>query len=93
MNSVTELRTTLREHGLRATAARLAVLKCLANAEGPLSHSEVCSLLSDHGFDRATVYRNLVDLTERRILHRDDVGDHVWRFRFVSPSGSRPGSH
>jgi Fur family ferric uptake transcriptional regulator len=31
-------------------------------------------------FDRATVYRNLVDLTRVNLARRSDVGDHVWRF-------------
>ena len=36
--------------------------------------------LADRGFDRATVYRNLIDLADKGILVRTDLGDHVWRF-------------
>jgi Fur family ferric uptake transcriptional regulator len=45
-----------------------------------MSHAEIFDALEDKGFDRATVYRNLVDLTEVGLLSRTDVGDHVWRF-------------
>ncbi len=77
---VAELQAELRSHGLRSTSPRLAVLAHLQRATSPLSHGEITEALAGHGFDRATVYRNLMDLAERRILVRSDLGDHVWRF-------------
>jgi Fe2+ or Zn2+ uptake regulation protein len=50
------------------TAPRLAVLRVLERAERPLSHAEVVALVGERlldpetGWDRATVYRNLVAL-------------------------------
>ena len=70
----------LREAGLRCTAARLAVLSHLMGATGPKTHAEVSDSLTDRGFDRATIYRNLTELTEARIVSRVELGDHVWRF-------------
>jgi Fur family ferric uptake transcriptional regulator len=53
----------IRDLGLRVTAPRLAVWRVLAEAERPLSHSEVVARLGDDAaWDRATVYRNLVAL-------------------------------
>jgi Fur family ferric uptake transcriptional regulator len=49
-------------------------------AQGPLTHADVCERLADAGFDRATVYRNLADLTDAGLLRRSDLGDHLWRF-------------
>ena len=77
------LRARLRDSGLRATAARVAVLRSLEEADGPLSHAEVYALVEDAGFDRATVYRNLIDLTEVGLARRYDLGDHVWRFELA----------
>ncbi len=57
-------RALLREHGLRVTAPRVAVLQLLAAAERPLSHTEVLRGLGDADWDPATVYRNLVKLRE-----------------------------
>lgn len=78
-----EHRKRLRESGLRATSARVAVLNALVSAKRPLSHAEVCDLVADGGFDRATVYRNLIDLVEVGVANRTDIGDHVWRFELV----------
>lgn len=79
-----ELKSMLRESGLRATAARSAVLSCLIEAGGPLSHADVCDKLAEAGFDRATVWRNLADLTEAGLVRRTDLGDHLWRFELAT---------
>jgi Fur family ferric uptake transcriptional regulator len=73
-------RARLREAGLRCTAARLAVLDHVMTATGPKTHAEVAESLIDRGFDQATIYRNLTELTEAKIVSRVDLGDHVWRF-------------
>ena len=76
-----ELRAAIRGVGLRATRGRMVVLGTVLTADGPVSHAELADALS--GFDRATVYRNLMDLTDGGLLRRFDV-DHVWRFEAVS---------
>ncbi|HKE13719.1 MAG TPA: transcriptional repressor [Kofleriaceae bacterium] len=73
-------RELLRGAGLRSTAPRLAVLAHVRAAGRPVSHPEVADALEPRGFDRASLYRNLIDLTERGILSRHDFGGHVWRF-------------
>jgi Fur family ferric uptake transcriptional regulator len=80
VTSKSDLKTRLREAGLRATAPRMAVFECMMAAQGPLTHADVCERLSEAGFDRATVYRNLADLTDAGLLRRSDLGDHLWRF-------------
>lgn len=82
-----ELRALLREAGLRATTARVAVLRVLTDEKVPLSHGEVYERVGDQGFDRATVYRNLVDLAEAGLVSRADLGDHVWRFELLDDAG------
>ena len=59
-----QARTLLRDHGLRVTAPRVAVLRLLATAERPLSHTEVVRRMGDADWDPATVFRNLVKLRE-----------------------------
>lgn len=80
-----EIRTALREVGLRATSARIAVLRILRAANAPLSHAEVADQLEPTGIDRATVFRNLTDLTEHQLARRSELGDHVWRFEAIDP--------
>jgi Fur family transcriptional regulator, ferric uptake regulator len=70
----------LRQAGLRGTAPRIAVLRFLERATAPLSHGEIDQALADLGFDRATIYRNLIDLADAGLVSRTDLGDHVWRF-------------
>ena len=45
-----------------------------------MSHAEIAGALEPAGLDRATLYRNLIDLTDAGLLSRTDHGDHVWRF-------------
>ena len=79
-----DLRAALRSAGLRATRARVAVLRCVSDADRPLSHSDVMdALASGDDWDRATIYRNLSDLAKAGLLQRYDLGDHVWRFELV----------
>jgi len=82
------LRSAIRAAGLRATRGRVVVLSTMLDADGPLSHAELADTLT--GFDRATVYRNLIDLAEAGLLRRFDV-DHVWRFESISLDDEVPG--
>lgn len=74
------LAATLRQAGLRRTGPRVAVLARLSQADSPMTHGALADELQHLGFDRATIYRNLIDLTEAGLLNRSDHGDHVWRF-------------
>ncbi len=78
--SIKELQGLLRSAGLRSTAPRLAVLEYFHAHGGTNSHAELFDALGGRGFDRATIYRILMDLAEVGILSRTDLGDHVWRF-------------
>lgn len=78
----------LRRAGLRITPARLAVLAALRGRTAPASHADLASVLGSAVPDRATVYRNLVELVKAGLARRRDLGDHVWRFE---AAGARPG--
>lgn len=89
------LRERLRAVNLRCTAARLTVLQHLVDNSGPKTHAEVSDALADKGFDRATIYRNLTELTEAGLVARVELGDHVWRFelRGKDAAGRHEESH
>lgn len=93
MSRERELKRTLREAGLRATTARALVLSCLSEAGRALTHAEVCDRLSSHGYDRATLYRNLIDLTNGGLVNRTDLGDHLWRFEVAGAEGHDSKAH
>lgn len=93
--SVETLKQAIRGLGLRCTAARLAVLQHLMAATGPETHAEVSQALASTGYDRATIYRNLTELTDVGLVSRIELGDHVWRFevRRVGRDGKRALDH
>lgn len=91
--STQDFKKTLRSAGLRATSARAAVLECLSRASGPLTHAEVCEQLASQGYDRATLYRNLMDLTDVGLAVRTDLGDHLWRFELVGRNRHDDSAH
>lgn len=74
-----ELKKELREAGLRATGSRVAVLRCVREVAKPVALADVVELLGGEAPDRATVYRNLVDLADAGLLRRAHLGD-AWRF-------------
>jgi Fur family ferric uptake transcriptional regulator len=88
-----ELRRAIRASGLRATPSRLAVLDLVRASEAPMSHGDVADELASQHWDRATIYRNLIDLAEAGLLRRTDVGDHVWRFEARAPGDEHDRSH
>jgi len=78
-----EYEELLRGSGLRCTGPRVAVLRRLAELDRPASHGEVADALERSGLDRATVYRNLMDLAQAGLVERADMGDHIWRFALL----------
>ncbi len=82
-DSLTERKSVqaeIRACGLRATPARVSTLLYLRGRGAPLTHAEVATGLEELGFDKATLFRNLNDLSEAGLLRRTELGDHVWRF-------------
>lgn len=74
----------IRELGLRVTAPRLAVIRALAAAERPLSHAEVVTRLGDEaGYDRATVYRNLVALVGIKLARVASHAGGICRYEII----------
>lgn len=62
-----EARRLLHDSTLRVTAPRIAVLRILSEARNPLSHTEVLERLGETDWDPATIYRNLVKLSDAGI--------------------------
>jgi Fur family transcriptional regulator, ferric uptake regulator len=91
--SLDEVRRLIRDKGLRSTPARLAILRRLFGAGQPMTHAQVADALAPQGFDRATIYRNLVELADVGLLHRLELGDHVWRFEMRPEADAAGGEH
>ena len=88
-----DLRAVLAQKGIRVTEQRLALLRELAKLRLPVSHAELTERLASSGLDRATVYRNLLALTEAGLLVRTQLGDNVWRFELPRGETGEHGAH
>ncbi|MFY7874467.1 MAG: Fur family transcriptional regulator [Pirellula sp.] len=88
-NDIELAREILRAAGLRSTPARIAVLIALQKGNKPQTHAELSERLVPLGFDKATVFRNLTDLTDVELVSRTELGDHVWRFEIRDPNHDR----
>ena len=87
------LRQLLTEGGLRVTNQRMTVLRALAKLRVPISHPELTERLASEALDRATIYRNLLSLTEVGVLVRTQLGDSVWRYELPRGQAGEHGSH
>ncbi len=78
-----ELRRRLRDAGLRATSARVAVMELLAKIGTPETHQEISDQLQSLKFDKSTIFRALNDLAAGGLARRMELGDHVWRYELA----------
>jgi Fur family ferric uptake transcriptional regulator len=88
-----EAKAILRGAKLRGTAARIAVMQCLAREQFPLTHAEVTERLSEFGFDQSTIYRCLTELADAGLLARLDLGYSVRRFELLHDEHSGISEH
>lgn len=86
-------RQDIRGAGFRATPARIATLLELRAAKTPMTHAELAERLAAGGFDKATAFRNLNDLTNGGLLRRTELGDHVWRFEAIDENDHHKQGH
>ena len=82
IQTLEDARSLLQAHGLRVTAPRLAVLALLSSERAPLSHSVVAERLA-HVVDQATIYRNLVKLTESGLARIASRAEGMARYELV----------
>ena len=54
-----------------------------------MSHADIVNDLTPAGFDRATIYRNVMDLIRTGLVSRTGLGDHVWRFELRRQTKAR----
>jgi Fur family ferric uptake transcriptional regulator len=88
-----DLRELLVSRGFRVTGQRLVILRELAKLRIPTSHPELTDRLAGSGLDRATIYRNLLSLTEAGVLIKTQLGDNVWRFELPRSASTEHGTH
>lgn len=88
-----DLRQLLVDKGIRVTEQRMVILRELAKLRIPTSHPELTERLAGVDLDRATIYRNLLSLTEAGLLVKTQLGDNVWRFELPNMKSTEHGTH
>lgn len=83
-------RKALRDAGLRATPARVAVLQLIRQMDRPLSHADVCEALGEVQWNRSTLWRNLCDLETAGLVQRRALGDRLYRFEQAPSDDAHP---
>lgn len=89
----TDFRKLLASAKLRATGARLEILRVLDRTESAMTAQDVADALKAAGADRVTIYRTLGTLVDSGIAHRVDPGDRVFRFSLTDHSHCRGEEH
>jgi Fur family ferric uptake transcriptional regulator len=85
---------SLKEVGLRVTAARVKVLDHLYSSGCPLSQHMLADCPDLREFDRVTVYRTLNRLKETGLVHAVQGTDGAWRYCAHPPDRAGcPGNH
>ena len=79
-----ELKSLLRERGLRVTNSRVAVLSALSEASHPVSHSELVELQAEQtSCDASTTFRTLKTLVEQGLAKVVSKVDGIDRYAFT----------
>lgn len=81
-------RELLNHLGLRATIPRCLVVDALRSSEQPVSQLELAESLRETGIDLSTVFRNLGVLVDSGLVRKIELGDRVWRYEWIDPSGN-----
>lgn len=72
MDTMNEFEETLQHHGVKPTAVRMLVWRCVSGRTGTFSLSDVEQWLPD--MDRSSIFRALRLFTENKLLHEIDDG-------------------
>lgn len=88
-----QARAVLLKAKLRVTAPRIAVLSVLAEAESPLSHTEVLERLTESEWDPATIYRSLVKLKEAGVAPVVSRLEGISRYAYTQDENSHQHPH
>ncbi len=70
----------LSKAGLKKTPGRLALIRLLLEAQGPLTHHEMHDNLEGIEINPVSIYRSLDAFVQAGIVHRVETGDRSSRF-------------
>lgn len=79
----TAVRRMLKSANLYCTAARLAIVKVLLEAENALRQDQIAKRLGRKHFDKVTIYRTLESLCKAGLVHKAFVAGRTQHFELA----------
>lgn len=79
----------LKTAGLYSTRGRVAILKVLMKAGGPLSQEQIAARSGGRHFDKVTIYRTLESLLKVGLVHKAFVEKRAWHFELAHNCSER----
>ena len=79
----TKARQMITEAKLYCTRARVAILKVLLRASGPLKQDQIAGKLTHTTMNKVTIYRTLDCLTKAGLVHRAFMHRRAWHFELA----------
>jgi Fur family ferric uptake transcriptional regulator len=76
-------RKALQNAKLYRTEARIAILKVLMQAAGPLRQDQIAERLTEQTLNKVTVYRTLESLIAVGLVHRAFLENRAWHFELA----------
>lgn len=77
-------RTMLRAAKLYVTSCRVAILRVLAEASGPISYEQVAKRSGKNRFNKVTIYRTLESFCNAGLVHKVFMGERAWHFELAN---------
>ena len=82
-------RAMLEAAKLYCTKCRVAILRVLAKADGPLSRRQITHRLGKKHFDKVTIYRTLASLLKVGLVHQAFMAKRAWHFELANRCSER----
>ena len=93
-NHNTDAEVAIRATGARTTLPRVTILEILQQSDCALTQTDIESrLLHPKVADRVTIYRVLEWLTEKKLAHKVQGLDRLWRFNAIAHKNTLPHAH
>lgn len=85
MQTTDEIKSILREHGLRVTAPRITVLQAVRDGQRHMSAEEIYDAVLSHypAINMVTVYRSLESFELLGLVARVELGDKLTRWEWI----------
>lgn len=80
-NNPKDVENLLKEAGFNLTAAKVKILTLFVKSKRPLSSTDLLKQLPE--FNESTIFRNLNQLKEKRLLTEMDLGEGFKRFELT----------